>query len=157
MRGALLRVLQMEGLGISSETLDAVIDVCRGDASERYICCRACVSVRFLDATMDLSSQLVDRVPEECGLPTPSENGHFLHFLLNGTVAVAFRSLSSRLSEKGFALAQVISVLAEKVVAPEKIEPERMKKILLEFANIEWSLSDGGKDSLGIRANSSPI
>lgn len=32
MRGALLRVLQMEGLGISSETLDAVIDICRGDA-----------------------------------------------------------------------------------------------------------------------------
>lgn len=108
--------------------------------------------MRFLDATMDLSSQLVDRVPEACGLPTPSENGNFLHSLLNGTVAVAFRSLSCCLSEKGFALAQVISVLAGKVVAPDKIEPERMKKILVEFANIEWSLSDGGKESLGIGA-----
>ncbi|CAM9144735.1 unnamed protein product, partial [Hapterophycus canaliculatus] len=145
MRGALLRVLQMEGLGISSETLDAVIDTCRGDARRAiYLLQSLCLGA--------LSRCDIGFVEPACGLPTPSENGNFLHSLLNGTVAVAFRSLSSCLSENGFALAQVISVLAEKVVAPDKIEPERMKKILVEFANIEWSLSDGGKESLGIGA-----
>lgn len=139
----------MEGIKISSESLDAVIDICRGDARRAIDLLQSL----FLGALSRCDNGFVEpvgRVHEACGLPTPSDVGKVLHSSLNDTFAVAFRSLSSLRSEKGFSLAQVISVLVERVVASDKIGPERMKSILVEFANIEWSLSDGGTESLRI-------
>ncbi|CAM9790238.1 unnamed protein product, partial [Laminaria digitata] len=151
MRGALLHVLQMEGMETSSESLDAVIDICRGDA-RRAINLLQSLCLGALSPCDNGFVEPVGRVHEACGLPTSSDVGKILHSSLNDTFAVAFRSLSSLLSERGFSLAQVISVLAERVVASDKIGPERMKSILVESAHIEWSLSDGGTESLGIGA-----
>lgn len=72
----------------------------------------------------------VGRAHEACGLPTLSDVGKILHSSLNETFAVAFRSLSSLLSEKGLSLAQVMSVLAERVVASDKIAPSGRKASL---------------------------
>ncbi|CAN0173155.1 unnamed protein product, partial [Scytosiphon promiscuus] len=149
MRGAPLHVLQMEGLGVFSECLDAVIDMNRGDARRAiYLLQSLC-----LGALSRCDNRFVEPA---CGLPIPSDNnGIFFQSFLNGTFAVNFRWLSSRLSGKGFALAQVMSALAEKVVAPDKkieIYQENRPEGAFPFANIERSLSDGGKESLRIGA-----
>lgn len=148
LRGTLQNVLEREEMELSSRNLDAVIDICRGDA-RRAINLLQGLSLGMLSG--HLSEDL--QVYQSCGVPAPSEVANILHSLLNDRFAVAFEKLSLLLSERELSLARVVTALTESIVASDDICADRVRTIIREFANIERALlSEGGADKICIGA-----
>lgn len=146
LRRTLQNVCVKEGLKISSQSLDAVVDVCRGDARQ---------AINLLQSfSLGTLSRWDDGclVYKSCGLPPPSDVKIIFDSLLYERFSVAYETLSRLVSEKQYSLVQVIELLVESIVVCDDniMGGDRMGTILAELANIECCLSEGGTEFLAI-------
>ncbi|CAM9200671.1 unnamed protein product [Pylaiella littoralis] len=141
-------VLKQERVDLSARDLDAVLDVCRGDA-------RRAINLLQGLSLGHLEGQEID-VYQWCGVPAPADVQKLFRSLSHDTFAVAFQTLSSLLLEKKLCLARVISALTEEIVVSSEdsgICTDRVRTVVRVFADIERTLlSEGGSDSLCIGA-----
>lgn len=137
-------VAEKEDVKLSRQGLNAVVDVCSGDARQ---------AINLLQS-LSLSTGRVESVYESCGLPSPSQIDTILGALLNQRFSIAHESLSTLVHEGQFSLEQILVPLVEKVVAGDHsfICSERVGNMLSLLAEAERCLLQGGSESIAIGA-----
>lgn len=144
-------VARREGMEISTGGLDAVVDVCSGDARQAINLLQSLsLGGHDHDETMIDHAQ---RVYHSCGLASPSEIDTIFDALLRERFSVAVESLTFFVYEKQFSLSQIIT-LVERVIecSDTSIGVDRVGGILKKLAGVERCLNRGGAEALAIGA-----
>lgn len=145
-------VARKEGMEISTRGLDAVVDVCAGDARQ---------AINLLQSLSlgghDHDETTIDhaqRVYRSCGMASPSEIDTIFDALLRESFSVAVKSLTFFVNEKQFSLSQIITPLVERVIesSDSSIGVHRLGGILQRLACVERCLNRGGAETLAIGA-----
>lgn len=137
-------VAEKEDVELSGQGLDAVVDVCSGDARQ---------AINLLQS-LSLGTGRVESVYASCGLPSPSQIDAIFWTLLNQRFSVAHESLSILVHDRQFSLAQILLPLVDKIVASShtSVCPARVGRILSVLADAEHCLLQGGSESIAIGA-----
>ena len=149
-------VARKEGMKISTRGLDAVVDVCSGDARQAINLLQS-LSLDGHDHGHDHDETTIDhaqRVYHSCGLASPSEIDTIFDALLRERFSVAVESLTFFVHDKQFSLSQIITPLVERVIecSDNSIGVDRVGGILKKLAGVERCLNRGGAEALAIGA-----
>lgn len=146
----LQKVAHKERLEISEGGLDAVVNVCAGDARQGI---NLLQSLALGDATA-LVAHDDEAVYRSCGLPSPAQTSGILDVLLNRSFSSGFETLMSFVSAKQFSLAQIIPPLVEHIISDNDrdIGTNRVGEVLSMLADVERCLSEGGSEGIAIGA-----
>lgn len=144
-------VARKERLDISVDGLNAVIDVCAGDARKAINLLQSFSLGHPTSPTVTRNEQAVY---DSCGLPSPFEIGVLLEALLDQSLPHGYDTLHSFVSHKQLAVVQIISPLVEHMVANNScvMTAERTGNVLLKLAGVERCLSEGGSECIAIGA-----
>ncbi|CAN0147146.1 unnamed protein product [Ectocarpus sp. 12 AP-2014] len=147
----LREVARKERLEISEGALNAVVNVCAGDARQGI---NLLQSLSLGDATT-LTARDDQAVYQSCGLPSPTETSTIFNALVTQSFSAAFDTLASFVSRKQFSVLQVIPPLVESVISCKDrttMIADREGEVLSALADVEHCLSDGGSEGIAIGA-----
>lgn len=135
---------EKEDVELSGQGLDAVVDVCSGDAGQ---------AINLLQS-LSLGTGRVKSVYASCGLPSPSQIDMIFWTLFNQQFFVAHESPTILVHDIQFSLAQILLPLVDKIVASShaSVCPARVGSILSVLADAEHCLLQGGSESIAIGA-----
>lgn len=142
-------VAHKEGLEISKDGLNAVIDVSSGDARQAINILQA---LRLGD-TVKFTTRDDQAVYKSCGLPSPSEISAIFYGLLDQSFSVGYETLRSFVSQKQLSVVQIIPPLVERIISCDRTMAAcRLGGILSNLAEVERCLSEGGSEAIAIGA-----
>mmetsp|Transcript_24770 Transcript_24770/g.32032 ORF Transcript_24770/g.32032 Transcript_24770/m.32032 type:complete len:353 (-) Transcript_24770:56-1114(-) len=141
--GRLQEVVQLEGVQITDDGKEAILDLGSGDM--RRI-------LNLMQAThMAYGEVTRDNVYLTSGNPLPKDIEEIFEHLLNSTFKATYEYLQEVTSLKGYALADILRDVATIVQAVD-LPPEVMCHLLMALSNIEYRLSSGTSDKLQLGA-----
>lgn len=152
LRGVLQRVSQKEGLAVCGESLDALLDVSQGDAR------RAINMLQSLSLTRSVSGRgsldFVEQIYESVGHPSPADVHETLRSLVTCRFSESHEKLSRLVRDKQVSLSSLIGCLAKEVILKGGggVPPERAGALVVELADVERCLLEGGSESLAVGA-----
>ncbi len=135
-------VVKKESVHVSSAGLNAIVDVCAGDARQ---------AMNLLQSlNLGGAEFTTESVYDSCGLPSPSQMDALLRTLLTGEFSASHESLSFLVNDTQYSLVQIISLLADKMIVGN--HSNRLGRILSALAAVERCLLQGGSESIAIGA-----
>lgn len=140
-----LRIGENEDLSFAQGAVDALLDLSAGDARR----------VINLLQSASLLGQSNSVVTAEClynlsGCPVPADIDDFLSVLSEKSFKESFDYVTKRVNEKGYAMVDIVSALAPKVLESFGHDQARLGILLDELSNIEYNLSAGGSEKLAV-------
>lgn len=148
LRDMVLRISENEGLAFAKGAVDAVLDLSAGDARRVINLMQSaslgssCASSRAL-VTVEYAYKLAGR-------PLPGDIDAFLLELSEKSFKESFDYITSRVDEKGYAVVDIVSALAPKVLEKFAENQARLGILLDEMSSIEYNLSAGGSEKLAV-------
>ena len=142
---------QKEQLDISVDGLNAIVDICSGDARKAI---NLLQSFSLGHPTSSTVTQNGQAVYDSCGLPSPSEIRVLIEALLGQSLPDGYDALHSFVSHKQIALGQIISPLVECIIENNMCvtTADRTGSVLSNLAGVERFLSKGGSECVAIGA-----
>ena len=132
-----------EKLVFQEGAIDALLDLAKGDA-RRVI---NLMQSAFLGCVNDSCS--VEYLYRLAGSPLPSDIDEAFNVLLEKSFKDSFESITSLVTEKGYAVTDIVSDLTTRVI--ERFGSDsRLCVVLDEFSNIEYNLAGGGSQKLAV-------
>jgi len=146
----LQNVARKEQFEISKRGLDAVIDVCSGDARQAINILESLSLGDAITSTTKISDD--EAVYKSCGLPSPSEISTIFEALVIQSFSLGYETLRSFISQKQLSLAQIIPALAERIIScsDDMMSVRTIGGALSILADIERCLSEGGSEEIAV-------
>lgn len=144
LKGMALEICQKENLVFGEGAIDAVLDLSNGDA-RRVINLMQSASLSSKTSTIS-----VEYVYKLSGSPLPSDVDRALCTLSEKSFKDSFNEITALVKEKGYAVTDMVSELAPRVLDAFSEDPTRLRILLDEFSNIEYNLSGGGSQTLAV-------
>ena len=143
LREMALEIGHEEKLVFQEGAIDALLDLAKGDA-RRVI---NLMQSAFLGCVNDSCS--VEYLYRLAGSPLPSDIDEAFNVLLEKSFKDSFESITSLVTEKGYAVTDIVSDLTTRVI--ERFGSDsRLCVVLDEFSNIEYNLAGGGSQKLAV-------
>ena len=139
-----LEICDKEKLVFEEGAIDAVLDLAKGDA-RRVINLVQCASMGC--PTDSCSVEYIYRL---AGSPLPSDLDHVFCLLLRESFQDSFRSISALVTEKGYAVTDIVTDLSLRVLDEFAEDSARLCTLMDEFSNIEYNLAGGGSQKLAV-------
>lgn len=147
--------LREMALGISAEenmyfedgAVDAVLDLAQGDA-RRVI--NLMQSASLVSEVSEVSEVSKDYIYKLAGSPLPSDLDAVFSALLGSSFKDSFREITDMVKHKGYAVADIVTALATKILSDTTLAENRLRTLLVEFSNIEYNLAGGGSEKLAV-------
>lgn len=131
-----------EGISIGEDAISSLIKLANGDARRAInLLQSAYLGNEFLSA---------DYMYKVAGSPIPSDILLVSKSVMENSFENSFRFISNMLKENGYSMTDVVTELAVPFLDILSDHPFRLALVLDEFSNIEYNLSEGGKDSLAV-------
>ena len=144
LREMALKIGDKEKLIFQEGAIDALLDLAKGDA-RRVI---NLMQSSFLGCVNDSCS--VEYLYRLAGSPLPSDIDDAFLVLLEKSFKDSFESITSLVSDKGYAVTDIVSDLTSRVQDRFAGDSDRLCVILDEFSNIEYNLAGGGSQKLAV-------
>ncbi|CAM9194605.1 unnamed protein product [Ectocarpus sp. 8 AP-2014] len=143
-------VAQKEHLEISEDGLNAVANICMGDARQGI---NLLQSLSLGDATT-IAARDDQAVYSTCGLPSPSQTSEIFDVLLNQSFSTGYTTLMFFVELHQFSLLQMIPPLVESIISCSGTEMgvDRVGEVLSTLADVEHCLSTGGSEGIAMGA-----
>lgn len=137
-----LSISSKEDMVFEEGAVDAILDLSKGDA-------RRVINL-LQSAKMSRSPLSVDYIYKLTGSPRPSEIDSVMSALSEKPFKDSFCVVMKMVKEKGYAMADIVSELAPRVLSEFAENPVRLGVLLSELSDIEYNLSGGGSDTLAV-------
>ncbi|CAM9269530.1 unnamed protein product [Sphacelaria rigidula] len=147
LRDMVSRIGENEGLPFAEGAVDAVLDLSGGDARRVINLLQSASLLGCVDSKFVLTAECFYKL---AGRPVPTDIDDFLSVLSERSFKESFDSITLRVNEKGYAVVDIVSALAPKVLEAFAHDQARLGILLDELSNIEYNLSAGGSDKLAV-------
>lgn len=135
-----LGICEEEKLDLDDRSLDAVLDLSKGDARR---------VINLLQSCRSSSCYSVDFIYGLTGSPLPSDIERIFNDLLTLSFKDSFEVIMNLVDKMGYAVNEIVQALAMKVLNHVH-DQKRLGTVLVEFSNIEYNLAHGGSQKLAV-------
>ena len=152
LKDMVLRISDNEGLSFAQGAVDAVLDLSAGDARRVINLMQSASLESWQSSQSSQSSHVVtaEYAYKLAGRPLPADIDIFLSELSDKSFKESFDYITLNVNKKGYAVVDIVSALAPKVLTKFAEDQVRLGILLDEFSNIEYNLSVGGSEKLAV-------
>lgn len=151
-----LGISTKENMSFEEGAVDAVLDLAQGDARRVINLMQSASLVSEVSDVSEVSEvSQVSQVSKEyiyklAGSPLPSDLDAVFSALLGSSFKDSFRDITYMVKHKGYAVADIVTALATKVLSDTTLAEDRLRTLFIEFSNIEYNLAAGGSEKLAV-------
>ena len=139
-----------ENMSFEEGAVDAVLDLAQGDARRVINLMQSASLVSQVSQVSRVSQVSKEYIYKLAGSPIPSDLDAVFSSLMGSSFKDSFRDISDMVKHKGYAVADIVTALATKILSDTTLAEDRLRTLLVEFSNIEYNLAGGGSDKLAV-------
>ena len=139
-----LAISTNENMSFEKGAVDAVLDLAQGDAR------RVINLMQSASLAAEVSGVSEEYIYRLAGSPLPSDVDAVFSALLGESFEDSFRETTYMVKHRGYAVADIVTALATKVLSDTTLAEDRLRTLFVEFSNIEYNLAGGGSEKLAV-------
>ena len=139
-----LAISKKENMSFEEGAVDALLDLAQGDAR------RVINLMQSASLAAEVSEVSKEYIYKLAGSPLPSDVDAVFSALLVKSFEESFRETTYMVNHKGYAVADIVTALATKVLSDTTLAEDRRRTLFVEFSNIEYNLAGGGSEKLAV-------
>ena len=142
-----LEISTNENMSFEEGAVDAVLDLAQGDARRVINLMQSASLVSKVSEVSEISKEYIYKLAAS---PLPSDLDAVFSSLLGSSFKDSFREITDMVKHKGYAVADIVTALATKILSDATLAEDRLRTLFVEFSNIEYNLAGGGSEKLAV-------